>query len=93
VRFTYQWCAKMTVIDLDARRNQRNRLLDYGLIKFGDMSISCAIRDVSKGGLSLDVGSYVGIPDQFTLIVVAEKKIYSCNVVWRKGRRIGVAFC
>jgi hypothetical protein len=33
------------------------------------------------------------IPDQFTLIVVAEKKTYSCNVVWRKGHRIGVAFC
>jgi hypothetical protein len=46
----------------------------------------------SKGGLALDVGSQGGIPDQFTLIVVAEKKIYSCNVIWRKERRIGVAF-
>jgi hypothetical protein len=26
------------------------------------------------------------------LIVVAEKKIYPCTVIWRKGRRIGVAF-
>jgi hypothetical protein len=33
-----------------------------------------------------------GIPDQFTLIVVPKKKIYSCNVMWRIGRRIGVAF-
>jgi hypothetical protein len=83
---------KMTIIDLDARKNQRNRVLDTGLIRFGDMSISCSIRNVSKGGLALDVGSQAGIPDQFTLIVVAEKKIYSCNVIWRKGRRIGVAF-
>jgi hypothetical protein len=82
----------MTVIDLDARKNPRNRVLDTGLIRFGDMSISCSIRNVSKGGLALDVGSQAGIPDQFTLIVVAEKKIYSCNVIWRKGRRIGVAF-
>jgi hypothetical protein len=57
------------------------------------MSFSCAIRNISKGGLALDVGSQVGIPDQFTLIVVAEKKTYSCSVVWRKGGRIGVAFC
>jgi hypothetical protein len=83
----------MTVIDLDARKKQRRRVLDTGLIRFGDMSISCAIRNVSKGGLALDVGLQVGIPDQFTLIVVAEKKTYSCNVVWRKGHRIGVAFC
>jgi PilZ domain len=83
----------MTIIDLDARKAQRRRVLDTGLIRFGDMSISCAIRNVSNGGLALDVGSQVGIPDQFTLIVIAEKKTYSCNVVWRKGSRIGVAFC
>lgn len=83
----------MTNIDLDARKAQRRRVLDTGLIRFGDMSISCAIRNVSNGGLALDVGSQVGIPDQFTLIVIAEKKTYSCNVVWRKGSRIGVAFC
>jgi hypothetical protein len=83
----------MTVIDLDARKNLRNRVLDTGLIRFGDMSISCSIRNVSKGGLALDVGSQTDIPDQFTLIVVAEKKIYPCTVIWRKGRRIGVAFC
>jgi hypothetical protein len=82
----------MTVIDIDARKTSRNRVLDTGLIRFGDMSISCSVRNVSKGGLALDVGSQGGIPDQFTLIVVAEKKIYSCNVIWRKERRIGVAF-
>jgi hypothetical protein len=83
----------MTIIDLDARRAQRRRVLDTGLIRFGDISISCAIHNASNGGLALDVGSQVGIPDQFTLFVVAKKKIYSCNVVWRKGGRIGVVFC
>ena len=83
----------MTIIDFDARKAQRRRVLDTGLIRFGDMSISCAIRNVSNGGLALDVGSQVGIPDQFTLFVVAAKKTYSCNVVWREDGRIGVVFC
>jgi PilZ domain len=82
----------MTVIDLDARKTPRNRALDTGLIRFGDMSFSCSIRNVSKGGFALDVSSQADIPDRFTLIVVAERKTYSCNVIWRKGRRIGVAF-
>jgi hypothetical protein len=56
------------------------------------MSMSCVIHNLSKSGVALDVGSQVGIPDQFTLIDVTEKKNNSCNVVWRKGRRIGVAF-
>ena len=83
----------MTIIDLDARKAQRRRVLDTGLIRFGDMSISCAIRNVSNGGLALDVGSQDDIPDKFNLFVVAEKKTYSCNVVWREGGRIGVVFC
>src|SRR5947207_14819913 len=29
------------------------------------------------------------IPDQFTLIMLPQKKIYSCNVIWRKERRMG----
>jgi hypothetical protein len=43
----------MTIIDLDARKAQRRRVLDTGLIRFDDMSISCAIRNVSNGGLAL----------------------------------------
>jgi hypothetical protein len=83
----------MTIIDLDARKAQRRRVLDTGLIRFGDTSISCAIRNVSNGGLALDVGSQDDIPDKFKLFVVAEKKTYSCNVVWRESGRIGVVFC
>jgi hypothetical protein len=82
----------MTIVDLDAWKAQRRRVLETGLIKFVDMSISCATRNMSNDGPALEVGSQVGIPDQFTLFVVAEKKTYSCNVVWRKGSRIGIAF-
>jgi hypothetical protein len=56
------------------------------------MSICCVVRNLPEAGAALDIGSQVGIPDQFTLIVVPQKKIYSCGVVWRKDRRIGVRF-
>jgi hypothetical protein len=84
----------MTVIDFaEARKTKRRRVLvDPGLIRFGDMSICCVVRDMSEAGAALDIGSQIGIPDRFTLIVVPKKKIYSCAVVWRKDRRIGVAF-
>jgi PilZ domain len=83
----------MTVIDfVEARKTRRRRVLDTGLIRFGDMSICCVVRNLSEAGAALDIGSHVGIPDQFTLIVVPQKKIYSCGVVWRKDRRIGVRF-
>jgi hypothetical protein len=81
----------MTVIDLDARRAARRQVLDTALIRFGETSACCVVRNLSERGASLDIGSQTGVPDQFTLIV-PKKKIYSCNVVWRKGRRIGIAF-
>ena len=83
----------MTIIDLaEARRAKRRQVLDVGLIRFGEMSVSCVLRDLSEVGAALDFGPQNGIPDQFTLIVVPTKKIYLCNVVWRIGRRVGVAF-
>ena len=76
----------------EARKTQRRPALDKGLIMFGDISIGCVLRNVSEGGAALDIGSQVGIPDQFTLIMLPQKKIYSCNVIWRKERRMGVQF-
>ena len=76
----------------EARKTARRSVLDMGLIRFGELSMSCVLRNLSEGGAALDIGSQVGIPDQFALIVLPQKKIYSCNIIWRKERRIGVAF-
>ena len=74
----------------EPRLSLRHRLLKSGSIRFGDASISCVLRNISEGGVALDVSSQVGIPDQFTLIVHAENKVHSCAVVWRSERRLGV---
>jgi hypothetical protein len=67
----------MTVIDFaEARKTKRRRVLDTGLIRYGNMSICCVVRNLSEAGAALDIGSQVGIPDQFTLIVVPQKKIF-----------------
>ena len=78
----------------EARKTPRRRVLEIGLIRFGDMPMgwSCVVRNLSKAGAALDIGSHVSIPDRFTLIVLPEKKIYSCHVIWRKERRIAVQF-
>jgi hypothetical protein len=85
---------QMTVIALEeARKASRRRVLGMALIRSGDVSVSCVIRNLTDAGGALDVGPQGDIPDRFTLIVLESKKIYSCNVVWRKNRRIGVLFC
>jgi hypothetical protein len=50
-----------------------------GSICFGDVAISCVLRNLSPAGVALDIGSHVGIPDQSTLIVHAENTIHSAQ--------------
>jgi hypothetical protein len=77
---------------LKNRNARRQPVLELGLIKFGETSINCVLRNVSKTGAALDVGPYIDIADHFTLIVLPGQKIFSCEVVWRSERRIGVSF-
>jgi hypothetical protein len=34
----------------------------------------------------------VGIPHEITLIIVSRRERQHCHIVWRKEKRIGVAF-
>ena len=79
--------------DTEARSTPRRKVLDSGLIRFGDFSVLCVIRNLSEIGAALDATPQSFVPDQFTLIVVRKKKTYPCTVIWRKGTRLGVSFC
>jgi hypothetical protein len=83
----------MTVTEpAEARKTSRRRVLDTGLIRFGDASASCIIRNLSVAGAALDISPQNPVPDNFTLIIVRKKTIHSCRVIWRKGARVGVSF-
>jgi PilZ domain-containing protein len=83
----------MTVTEVaETRTKRRDRVNEAGLIRFGDLSVCCAIRNISETGAALDIGFQNRVPDSFTLIIARKKKIYSCTVVWRKGVRVGVSF-
>jgi hypothetical protein len=38
------------------------------------------------------VESQIGIPNSFDLVIDTEHSNHHCHVVWRKARRIGIAF-
>lgn len=68
------------------RKTERKAVLDMGVIRFGDTSVSCVLRNLSETGAALDVGPQRDVADRFTLILFLTQRLYSCNVVWRKGR-------
>ena len=77
----------------ETRKNApRRRVLKVGSITFGGGTIHCVVRNLSATGAALEVTSHIGIPDEFMLVVTADGSYHRCAVVWRKERRIGVAF-
>ena len=76
----------------DQRISPRHRVLKAGSIEFGCGAIECTVRNLSTSRAALEVVSPVGIPDRFDLIIQAEHLHRPCRVIWRKDKRIGVAF-
>jgi PilZ domain len=78
---------------MDSRRiAPRHRVLKAGSIEFGGGAIDCTIRNLSETGAALEVVTPLFIPDRFTLAVPTEQLRRPCHVVWRREKRIGVAF-
>jgi hypothetical protein len=75
---------------VEKRTVSRHRVLKAGTIEFGGGAINCMVRNQSTTGAALDVASPVGIPEHFTLIT--DGSHLPCHVVWRREKRIGVAF-
>ena len=70
----------------------RQRILKAGTISFGGAAIDCTVRNISETGAALEVVTPLFIPDRFTLIIQSSHLSRPCHIVWRKERRIGVAF-
>jgi hypothetical protein len=76
----------------DNRSPQRQKVIKAGTISFDGSQIDCLVRNMSVGGANLEVESQIGIPSSFDLVINVEHSNHHCHVVWRKARRIGVAF-
>jgi hypothetical protein len=76
----------------ERRATPRRRVFKAGSIEFDGASIDCTIRNISPAGATLDIASPVGIPHEITLNMVTRSTRERGHVVWRKERRIGVAF-
>jgi len=82
---------KMPGLD-EKRGTQRQPILKAGTISFDGSEIDCLVRNMSGEGANLEVESQIGIPNSFDLVIDSEHSNHQCHVVWRKARRIGVAF-
>jgi hypothetical protein len=76
----------------ERRATPRQRVFKVGTIEFDGRGIDCTIRNLSATGAAIEVASPVGIPHEVTLNIVTRHQRQNCHIIWRKGKRIGVAF-
>jgi len=70
----------------------RRRMFKAGTIEFGGGGIDCTVKNLSDTGAALEILSPLYVPDRFTLCVPSDQFKRRCHVVWRKERRVGIAF-
>ena len=76
----------------DGRRTTRHHTVKAGTIKFGGQAIDCLVRNLSASGAALELSNTSAIPARFVLAMPGDGLQLPCRAVWRKDRRIGIAF-
>jgi hypothetical protein len=80
---------------LERRRSQRRNCTLGGRLFFGlaGLSIDCVIRDISDHGARVAVPSAAWkAPKEVHLLSLREGQVYSGEVVWNRGRYLGLNF-
>ena len=77
---------------VESRRQARQRVLKAGTIEFSGDAIPCTVRNISETGAALEINSPLWFPDRFTLSITSDRLSRPCHIVWRREKRIGVAF-
>jgi hypothetical protein len=77
----------------DTRVAPRVRVAKSALIEHGGDKTPCIVRDLSVSGAALELNFItVQLPPQFNLLIPEDGLKLPCQVVWRRGFRIGVQF-
>lgn len=58
----------------------------------GSADLNCTLRNYSHSGAQLELDKSAHTSKQFQLLLKKDRKIVDCDVIWRRGNRIGVTF-
>jgi hypothetical protein len=75
----------------DNRRAPRRRVFKDGVIQAKGLGKACTVRNLSDTGALLNAETEE-TPDHLTLVIVSEKLVRMCRVIWRDGPKLGVTF-
>ena len=88
--------ARTWIVDRTPMENHRiaprHRILKAGTIEFSGDALPCTVRNISATGAAVEIISPLWFPDRFMLCIQSDGLRKACHIVWRKDKRIGIAF-
>jgi hypothetical protein len=75
------------------REVRRARYLSAWIVEAGHTDRECQVMDISKNGAKIIAAMPSQVPDRFELMFTqGDTKRRLCDVIWRRGKVIGVQF-
>lgn len=81
-------------IETGRAREKRNRIFKAGIASYQNhnLTVDCVIRDLNPKSARLKFEKGGLVPEQFMLTIPMDGVKVDCEVKWRKGLELGVAF-
>lgn len=78
----------------ESRESQRIKVFKGGKIATSHIEVTwpCIVRNISETGALIQSTNAFIIPDRFNLVVDADGMNVACEVMWRRGTKVGVQF-
>jgi len=76
----------------ERRKYPRTETNEPAYVSSGGSVMSCMVRNISPEGAAIDVENPAFVPARFHLVMVREKSVYECRVIWIQKNRIGLTF-
>ena len=77
---------------IEKRTAQRHRVFKGGTITFENGGVPCTVRNMSAGGVAIDLDAPVTLPQSLTHSIACDEVVRKCRTVWRSDKRVGLAF-
>ena len=77
---------------LSLKSRGRTFLAGKVIFNVGQSTIDCVVRRITDDGATIELESWLGVPQHFQLSIPSEGALLSCKLVWQSEKQIGVTF-
>jgi PilZ domain len=77
---------------MERRKHPRTDMSEPAYVSSGGSVMGCVVRNMSAEGAAIDVDNPAFVPSRFRLVMVRDRSVRDCEVMWIRDNRIGIAF-